>query len=211
MPDTLQILLSGVALGFSIAAPPGPVTALSAQQVVSRSWLSGWLVMLGATAADGIFFVLTYYGVSELVTARERNILFVVGGVLMLYLAFSTLRRAGRPETGSSPSRSGRWSSSASSAGRSPFLLGLSMGLTNPFQLGWWVAIGAGMVAEFGGSVAVVFFVGILSWTVIFTAVVHAGVTRYRRLSPVIAYASAAIMAGFGFWFLGVGLLTTIL
>jgi hypothetical protein len=67
------------------------------------------------------------------------------------------------------------------------------------------------MVAEFGGSIAIGFFVGILAWTVILTAIVHAGVKRYERLSPVIAYASAIIMAAFGLWFLGVGLLTTIL
>ena len=209
MPDALQILLSGVALGFSIAVPPGPVTALSAQQVVARSWLSGWLVMLGATAADGVFFVLTYYGVARLVDTAERDLLFVVGGVLMLYLALSILRDARRPGTASPPPRPDRWSSS--SIRRFPFVLGLSMGLTNPYQLGWWIAIGAGMVAEFGGSIAVGFFVGVLSWTVIFTAVAHAGVKRYERLSPVIAYASAAIMTAFGLWFLGVGLLTTIL
>ena len=205
MPDALQVLLSGVALGFSIAAPPGPVTALSARQVVSRSWLSGWLVMLGATVADGVFFVLTYYGVARLVTPRERGALFVLGGALLLYLAFSTVKRVGRGDGGATMSRPNRWSSSL---GRSPFLLGLSMGLTNPYQLGWWVAVGASMVADFGASVAVGFFVGILSWTVVFTALVHAGVTRYRRLAPVIAYASAAIMVGFGVWFLVVGLLT---
>jgi uncharacterized membrane protein len=66
------------------------------------------------------------------------------------------------------------------------------------------------MVADFGASVAVGFFVGILSWTVIFTALVDAGVRRYRRLAPVIAYASAAIMVGFGVWFLVVGLLTSV-
>jgi hypothetical protein len=45
---------------------------------------------------------------------------------------------------------------------------------------------------------------------VVFTALVHAGVRRYRRLAPVIAYASAAIMVGFGVWFLVVGLLTSV-
>jgi len=164
--------------------------------------------MLGATAADAIFFVLTYYGVARLVTPGERGALFVLGGVLMLYLALSTFKRAGRQDTGSFPSRTNRWSSSP--VGRSPFLLGLSMGLTNPYQLGWWVAIGAGMVAEFGASVAAGFFVGILSWTLIFTALVHEGVRRYQRLSPLISYASAAVMAGFGLWFLGVGLLTSV-
>ena len=208
MPDALQVLLSGVALGFSIAAPPGPVTALSAQLVVSRSWLSGWLVMLGATVADGVFFVLTYYGVARLVTPEERGALFVLGGLLMLYLAFLTVRTAGRRDAGTLPPRSKRWSTSA--VGRSPFLLGLSVGLTNPYQLGWWVAVGAGMVSDFGASVAAGFFVGILSWTLIVTALVHEGVRRYQRLAPFIAYASAAIMVGFGAWFLVVGLSTTI-
>jgi len=58
--------------------------------------------------------------------------------------------------------------------------------------------------------VAVGFFVGILAWTLIVTTLVHEGVRRYQRLAPVIAYASAAIMVGFGSWFLVVGLLTTI-
>jgi threonine/homoserine/homoserine lactone efflux protein len=208
LSDAVQVLLSGVVLGFSIAAPPGPVTALSAQLVVSRSWLSGWLVMLGATVADGVFFVLTYYGVARLVTPEQRGVLFVLGGLLMLFLAFSTVRTAARRNAGTMPPRPSRWSSAA--ARRSPFLLGLSIGLTNPYQLGWWVAVGAGMVADFGASVAVGFFVGILSWTLIVTALVHEGVRRYQRLAPVIAYASAAIMVGFGAWFLVLGLSTTI-
>jgi threonine/homoserine/homoserine lactone efflux protein len=163
--------------------------------------------MLGATAADAIFFVLTYYGIARLVTPGERGALFLLGGVLMLYLAYSTVKKAGRSDGAAPISRASRWSSSL---GRSPFLSGLSIGLTNPYQLGWWVAVGASMVADFGASVAVGFFVGILSWTVIFTALVDAGVRRYRRLAPVIAYASAAIMVGFGVWFLVVGLLTSV-
>jgi threonine/homoserine/homoserine lactone efflux protein len=204
LADPVQVLLSGAALGLSIAAPPGPVTALAAQQVVSRSWLSGWLVMLGATAADGVFFVITYYGLARFVNAEERGVLFVLGGLLMLYLAATTARQAGSLASSSAPERPTR-------GGRSPFLLGLTIGLTNPYQLGWWVAIGAGMVAEFGGSIAVGFFVGIVSWTLVLTSVVHASVSRYRRLAPMIAYASAALMAGFGLWFLGSGLLSTVL
>jgi len=137
MPDAFQILLSGVALGFSIAAPPGPVMALAAQKVASRSWLSGWLVLLGATVADGIFFALTFYGVTRFVSPPLRSLLFTVGGALMVYLAVSIARNAGRLNSGATFSRPTRWSSS----GRSPFLLGLSIGLTNPFQLGWWVAV----------------------------------------------------------------------
>src|SRR6267143_3271871 len=119
MPDALQILLSGVALGFSIAAPPGPVMALAAQKVASRSWLSGWLVLLGATVADAIFFALTFYGVTRFVSPSLRNLLFVAGGALMVYLAVSIARNAKRLNANAVSST--RWSSSD----RSPFLLGL--------------------------------------------------------------------------------------
>ncbi len=161
--------------------------------------------MFGATVADGVFFVFTYFGVAAFVTPAVRNVLYVLGGALMLYLALSTVKSARRKEEESAPSASRR-----PSVGGSPFLLGLSIGLTNPFQLGWWVAIGASMISNFGGGVAAGFFLGILSWTVILTAIVHAGVARYRRLSPVIAYASAALMVGFGLWFLHAGLLSTL-
>jgi threonine/homoserine/homoserine lactone efflux protein len=180
---------------------------MAAQQVASRSWLSGWLVLLGATVADAIFFALTFYGVTTFVSPALRSFLFVVGGALMLYLAVSTVRNARQPTAGAMLSRPSRWASS----GRSPFLLGLLVGLTNPFQLGWWVAIGAGMVSEYGSSIAVGFFSGILLWTAVFSAIVQAGVARYERLAPVIAFSSAAVMAGFGLWFLALGLLTTML
>jgi threonine/homoserine/homoserine lactone efflux protein len=124
----------------------------------------------------------------------------------MLYLAVSTVRNARQLKAGAMLSPPTRWATSR----RSPFLLGLGIGLTNPFQLGWWIAIGAGMVAEYGSSIAVGFFAGILLWTLVFSALVHAGVARYERLAPVIAFASAAIMAGFGLWFLALGLSTTI-
>ena len=206
MSGSIPVLLTGAALGLSIAAPPGPVTALAVQQVVSKSWFSGWLVTFGATVADGVFFVLTYYGVARMVTSQERSALFVLGGALMLYLAFSTLRTASTPVIPAEPSKG----STASSGRRSPFLVGLSMGLTNPYQLGWWVAIGAGMVAEFGESVAVGFFLGIVGWTVFVTGVIHTSLKRYKLAAPAIAYASAALMTAFGLWFLGAGLTTVL-
>lgn len=200
MADTLQILLTGVAFGFSVSAPPGPVLALSAQRVVSRSWLSGWLVTLGATAADAVFFVVVYYGLLRLVSAQARGALFVPGGILMLYLAISAARTA--RAKGSPPLRERRplsWTDS-------PFLTGLSMGLTNPYQLGWWVAIGGGMVAEYGGGIAAGFFAGILAWTLVFTAAVYKGVQTYARLAPYVSYAAAFIMGCFGGWFIWSGL-----
>jgi len=184
-----EIFLSGVVLGITIAAPPGPVNATAAQQV-TRSWLSSWLVLLGATTADGIFFILTYYGLTAFIASEEaRETLFLVGGALMLYLAIATLRSARRPLE----SRKQRT--------RYPYFLGLSIGISNPFQLAWWVTVGIGMITTFGLSIVVGFFSGIVAWTLLFATLLHASIKRYERAYSVLVYASGVILAGFGVWF----------
>jgi threonine/homoserine/homoserine lactone efflux protein len=186
-----QVFLTGAVLGVSIAAPPGPVNAAAAYQV-TRSWLSGWLTLLGATTADGVFFLLTYFGVTAVIASGQvRELLFTFGGALMLYLAYSTLRKARHRPSASAPSSS-----------RFPYLLGLTIGLTSPFQLAWWIAVGAGMVTTFGLSIIAGFFTGIVAWTLFFSALLHEGISRYSRVYPAMIYVSGALLLGFGLWFL---------
>lgn len=188
MLETWQVFLSGVLLGISIAVPPGPVNAAAAYQV-TKSWFSGWSTLLGATTADAIFFLLTYFGFTALLAFGEvREILFAVGGVFMLYLAYATLRTKGQEQA---KERSGR-----------PYLLGLTIGLSNPFQLAWWIAVGIGMISTFGLSIFSGFFTGIVAWTLAYSTLLRAGVTRYRRVYPYIVYASGIVLLAFGLWFL---------
>ncbi len=189
MLEGWQVFLTGVVLGISIAAPPGPVNAAAAYQV-TKSWFAGWSTLLGATTADAIFFLLTYFGLTALIASGEiRDILFLVGGCFMFYLAYVTLKSAkSGPQEGK---KSGR-----------PYVLGLTIGLSNPFQLAWWIAVGVGMVTTFGFSIVFGFFTGIIAWTLAFSLLLHAGVSRYREVYPYIIYVSGAILAAFGVWFL---------
>jgi threonine/homoserine/homoserine lactone efflux protein len=189
MLESWAVFLSGVLLGISIAAPPGPVNAAAAYQV-TRSWFSGWAVLLGATTADAIFFLLTYFGFTSLIASAEvRNTLFLVGGFFMLYLAVVTLRSARKEPR--EQRRSGR-----------PYFLGLTIGLTNPFQLAWWIAVGIGMISTFGLSIVFGFFTGIIAWTLAFSSLLRAGMSRYREVYPYVVYASGAVLLLFGVWFL---------
>ena len=189
MLESWQVFLTGVVLGISIAAPPGPVNAAAAYQV-TKSWFAGWSTLLGATTADAIFFLLTYFGVTALIVSSEiRNLLFVFGGCFMLYLAALTLKSARREPR--ERKRSGR-----------PYILGLTIGLSNPFQLAWWVAVGVGMVTTFGLSIVLGFFTGIVAWTLLFPTTLRAGMRRYKEVYPYVAYASGALLLAFGVWFL---------
>ncbi|MDA4136581.1 MAG: LysE family translocator [Thaumarchaeota archaeon] len=189
MLESWQVFLSGVGLGISIAAPPGPVNAAAAYQV-TKSWFAGWSTLLGATTADAIFFLLTYFGLTALIASGEvRDLLFVLGGCFMLYLAYTTLRDAG-----GEPRQEKK-------AG-TPYVLGLTIGLSNPFQLAWWIAVGIGMISTFGLSIIFGFFTGIMVWTLLYSTLLRTGINRYREVYPYLVYASGAILVAFGVWFL---------
>jgi len=178
-------------LGISVAAPPGPVNAAAAYQV-TKSWFAALTTLLGATTADAIFFALTYYGVTRLIASGEiRDLLFLAGGFLLLYLAVVTFRSARREESRQQNRRAG-----------APYILGLTIGLSNPFQLAWWIAVGVGMVTTFGLSIIAGFFAGIITWTISYSSLLREGIRRYRAIYPYVVYASAALLLGFAVWFL---------
>ena len=190
--EQLTTLLTGVVLGLSIAAPPGPVNATAAYEVGTKSWLSGWLVELGATTGDGIFFVLTYYGLTKLIAGgRWSQVLFLIGGLVLLFLSYSTIRHAKLTTINRSKSSK-----------KSPYLLGLSVAMTNPYQIIWWITVGVGMVSNFGLSILFGLFTGILAWTITYTTVLSVGLSRYQKAYPLVIYASALILGAFGVWFL---------
>lgn len=60
-------LLAGVAFGLAMAAPPGPMNAVIAEESVLRGWPAGVKAGLGAMTGDGIFCALAFVGVVEIV------------------------------------------------------------------------------------------------------------------------------------------------
>lgn len=192
LPEFLQAVGTGVLLGLSIAAPPGPINATIATQVATRSWFAGFLVGLGALTADATFFLITFYGLTRAIVGNEiGTALFAVGGLIMLFMAFSTFKSA-RSKAGMKTGRQTRF----------PYLIGLSIGLTNPFQIGWWVTVGLGVLATFGLRILVGFFAGISLWVLAYTTSLAWAVSKYYRLYPYINYASAIALSAFGLWFL---------
>ena len=49
-------LVAGIAIGLSLAVPPGPMNALIAAESVKRSYVDGIKLGMGAMTADAIFF-----------------------------------------------------------------------------------------------------------------------------------------------------------
>ena len=210
----LTTFVAGVLFGLALAAPPGPMNAIIAEESVLRGWTAGFKAGLGAMTADVVFFGLAVIGVVAVIERAPtvRDAMVGVGGLLMLYFAYGAWRGARTSVQGHDPSGESHGFSKA-------FVLGL----TNPYQILFWLTVGVGLLApgevdvlsytstalsgvvvvETGSPALLVgLFAGIAVWILAFPAALSVARTRVESLTPVVAVGSAAVLALFGVYFL---------
>lgn len=205
----LGAAIAGVLLGLSLAAPPGPMNAIIAEESVLRGWGAGVRAGLGAMSADACFLVVALAGVATVLqdVPTLRAGMMAVGGLLMCYFALDAARSA-------------RGSFVEGESGESKgFRRTFALSLTNPYQVLWWLTVGVALldpgtiaislpaVGELSvatGSVAIVvgFFAGIALWITAFPAALVRVGKRIDGFAPLVAAGSAVVLAGFGVVFL---------
>lgn len=210
MVAVLASAFAGIVLGLSLAAPPGPMNAVIAEESVLRGWRSGFFAGLGAMTADACFFVLALAGVVTIVREAPlvRGLMVGVGGLLMLYFAYGAAKDATSTFTADEVNENAKG-----------FRKAFALAITNPFQIIWWLTAGVGlldpgqfdvlsglpghlMVSTGGPVIMVGFFAGIACWITGFPAALSAAGKRVDSLAPIVAYVSAAILALAGVSFL---------
>ncbi|HET7009158.1 MAG TPA: LysE family transporter [Anaerolineales bacterium] len=169
---------------------PGPVTAAIVSEAPRRGWRAGTLIAAGHIALELVLVALIGLGLaSSLASPSVRQVLGIVGGVVLLLMAGSYLL--------------GAWNGSirlpTQEAAGAPRLVplpvaGMLATVSNPFWYTWWVTVAAGYLAEArvaGVAGLAAFYVGHatadLSWDSGLAAAVGAGrrwltPARYRAL-----------------------------
>jgi threonine/homoserine/homoserine lactone efflux protein len=87
-----SIFLKGCAVGFSIAAPVGPIGVLCIRRSIGEGAVTGLCVGLGAATADALYGAIAAFGitaVSDAFTANQQW-LGIVGGLFLCYLGIRT-------------------------------------------------------------------------------------------------------------------------
>lgn len=88
----LEFFWKGILLGFSIAAPVGPIGVLCIRKTLQYGRLSGLFSGLGAAVADAAYAAVAAFGltlVSNFLLAGQVW-LRLIGGVFLLYLGWKT-------------------------------------------------------------------------------------------------------------------------
>jgi threonine/homoserine/homoserine lactone efflux protein len=88
-----NLFVKGLIVGFSLAAPVGPIAALCVQRTIAKRWLSGMVSGLGAAAADAFYGAIAAFGatiISEFLI-NERSWLQRIGGVILILMGLKLL------------------------------------------------------------------------------------------------------------------------
>ena len=182
------LALRGILLGVSLAGPPGPVTAILVNRA-SRSILNGISVGLGAMTADFILMVVILVFGQVTNISRFNNYIYILGSIFFFYLSIAIYRSR---EPGKARDREG-----------SGYVAGLTIGLINPMQIGWWFTAGLSVFQKFGSLTIVFLFVGILAWVFFIATLIYKASVRYgTKVRYAIKMFSALSLGFFGVLFI---------
>ena len=133
----VTLLLRGIIIGFSIAAPVGPIGVLCIRRALAEGRAAGLVSGLGAATADALYGCIAGFGltfISSLLIGQQMWIR-LLGGLFLCYLGVKTLlaKPSEQPTSVESSGLAGAYSST------------FFLTLTNPMTILSFTAVFAGL------------------------------------------------------------------
>lgn len=162
----LSLFLKGLLIGFSIAAPVGPIGVLCIRRSLAEGRLSGFISGLGAASADAVYGMVAALGLTWIsgFLVDQQMWIRLLGGLFLCYLGVSTFAARVAQSTSTQPGRS------VLGAFVSTFFLTL----TNPLTILSFAAVFAGLglsvaVGDYlsGGLMVAGVFLGSCLWWIV--------------------------------------------
>jgi threonine/homoserine/homoserine lactone efflux protein len=196
----MLFLLKGLILGFSIAAPVGPIGVLCIRRTLSCGVRNGFISGLGAATADAIYGSIAALGLSVVSSflINQQFYLRLLGGVFLLYLGYTTYKSI-PAETAAIAGGEGLLGAYAST---------LLLTITNPMTILSFAAVFAGLGLGATGTnglsallLILGVFIGSMVWWAILSGLVNVLRDKFdqQRLKW-INQLSGIIIAGFGLY-----------
>jgi threonine/homoserine/homoserine lactone efflux protein len=202
----VNFLLKGIVIGFSIAAPVGPIGVLCIRRSLVDGRAVGFATGLGAATADAAYGCIAGFGLTAISTflVEQRFWLGIIGAVFLCYLGIRTFIAQPPAQTTARPAASLF----------SAYVSTLFLTLTNPMTILSFVAIfaGFGLVASPNYLSATALVVGVFCGSALWWLILSNGVGLLRSrlganwMQRVNQFSGAVILA-FGLYALAVSLL----
>jgi threonine/homoserine/homoserine lactone efflux protein len=181
-----SLLLRGFALGFAVAASPGPIFFLCVRRTLTQGRLTGLFSGFGVATADAFYAAIATFGIAALTAAfaAGRRPLAVAGGAALVVLgARILLERRRAPTAAAAPTGRGlAWA----------YVSTLGLTITNPATIVSFAALAATLGLGTGGSllrpasVVLGVLIGSAAWWCLL--VVGASILRARLTPKVVGW-----------------------
>lgn len=197
---TTDYLIKGFIIGFSIAAPVGPIGVLTIKRTLTEGRISGFVTGMGAAFADTAYGAVAAFGliaISSFLISHEF-VIKLIGGLFLLYLGVKILI--------SSPAA--KEAAFVSKGLLNNFISTFFLTLTNPSTILSFIAIFAGLGlasinADYRSSLAIVIgvFAGSALWWFILSSIIS--FFRHKITSERLVWVnriSGLILSSFGLY-----------
>ncbi|MBD3880981.1 LysE family translocator [Phormidium tenue FACHB-886] len=89
----ISFFLRGLVIGFSIAAPVGPIGILAIRRTLTSSWGAGFVTGMGAATADAIYGCVAGFGLTSVSGWLISYTVWLqwIGGLFLCYLGIKTI------------------------------------------------------------------------------------------------------------------------
>ncbi|MCU9612032.1 LysE family translocator [Caldibacillus lycopersici] len=198
----ISLLLSYIFLGFTLAAPIGPVNSARLDMGIKNGFWHAWIVGLGSMIADGIFMCIIYLGFANFINIEIVQIfLWLFGAFVLIYSGVEGMYKAR-----SFMFHYSRKKDSLLKCFFTGFLLSISSPLSILFWLGIYGSMLAKTVSQFGGDHLLLYssmiFCGLAIWD-IFVAALTTVFRMYltSRSLQWISIISGLSLVAFGIYF----------
>lgn len=198
----MNVFLSYILLGLSLAAPIGPINAAQIDRGIRNGFMHAWLIGVGAVVADGVYMLVVYIGIVQfLENSFMKTFLWFFGCFVLIYTGVETLLNANKLNLENSRSREPLIKS---------FFSGFFMSISNPLTILFWLGIYGSVLAKTAASYessqlilySSAIFMGLLIWDITMAGIA----SNFRKfltsqLLVGISLLSGVSLIGFGIYF----------
>jgi threonine/homoserine/homoserine lactone efflux protein len=185
----LTLLLTGMALGFSIAAPVGPIGVLCIRRSLADGRTTGLATGLGAASADAVYGSIAAFGLSAVsgFLVGQSFWLRLLGGAFLCGLGLHTFLASPPDENPAAAADRPHSPASGMKALLTAYVSTFLLTLTNPLTILSFAAVyaglGAGMIGGNYGAAALL-VAGVFGGSALWWLLLSSGVSLARRRLP---------------------------
>lgn len=197
-----ELFFNAWGMGFSGAVVPGPLLTVNIRESYRRGVWAGPMLIFGHALLEIALVVGLVWGLDRWIRLEvTRGVLGLLGGGLLLWMAWGMLRGGGRE--GLDLTDQG----DVSRREMHPVLAGVVISCTNPYWSLWWATIGLGMLAQAqreGFLGVAVFLTGHLLADLMWYTGISVLVVQGRRVIPARFFRGLIVVCGLFLVFLSV-------